>query len=223
MPILGVNAYHGDSSAALFTDGVLQAAVEEERFNRIKHWAGLPSLAIQDCLRHTDPDLIEHIAISRNPGAHLARKLTRALRHPGSWGRVAGRARNILRVRDLRNDLLAAGVTAAQRARLHFVEHHRAHLASAFFASPFNEATVVSVDGFGDFSSVMWGVGQGNHIEVGGCVTFPHSLGQFYTAFTQLLGFPKYGDEYKMMGLSAYGEPRFAQQVRELVRVEGDQ
>ena len=91
MPILGVNAYHGDSSAALFTDGVLQAAVEEERFNRIKHWAGFPSLAIHECLRHTDPDGIEHIAISRNPGAHLARKVARALRHPGSWGRVAGR------------------------------------------------------------------------------------------------------------------------------------
>jgi carbamoyltransferase len=223
MPILGVNAYHGDSSAALFADGVLQAAVEEERFNRIKHWAGLPSLAIQDCLRHTDPDLIEHIAISRNPGAHLARKVARALRHPGSWGRVAGRARNILRVRDLRSDLLAAGVTAAQRARLHFVEHHRAHLASAFFASPFNEAAVVSVDGFGDFSSVMWGVGQGSHIDVQGSTCFPHSLGIFYTAFTQFLGFPKYGDEYKLMGLAAYGEPIYAQKIRDAVRIRGTQ
>src|SRR3954451_14972776 len=146
MPILGINAYHGDSSAALFTDGVLQSAVEEERFNSIKHWAGFPALAIAECLRHTCPETVEHIAISRNPAAHLARKVARALRHPGSWGRVAGRARNILRVRDLRNDLLAAGVTAAQRARLHFVEHHRSHLASAFFASPFNEAAVVSVD-----------------------------------------------------------------------------
>jgi carbamoyltransferase len=221
MPILGVNAYHGDSSAALFVDGVLQAAVEEERFNRIKHWAGFPSLAIHECLRHTDPEGIEHIAISRNPGAHLARKVARALRHPGSWGRVAGRARNILRVRDLRSDFLAAGVTAAQRARLHFVEHHRAHLASAFFPSPFAEAAVISVDGFGDFSSVMWGVGRGVNIDVQGSVCFPHSLGIFYTAFTQFLGFPKYGDEYKLMGLAAYGEPVYARQIRDVVRTRG--
>ncbi len=119
--------------------------------------------------------------------------------------------------------LSAAGIGEPERVRVHFVEHHRAHLASAFFASPFDEAAVVSIDGFGDFSSVMWGVGRGNHIDVRGCVQFPHSLGQFYTAFTQLLGFPKYGDEYKMMGLSAYGQPRFAPQVRDVVRVEGDQ
>jgi carbamoyltransferase len=223
MPILGINAYHGDSSAALFADGALQAAVEEERFNRVKHWAGFPSLAIQECLRHTDPDGIEHVAISRNPGAHIVRKLARALRHPTSWGRVAGRARNILRVRDLRNDLLAAGVTAAQRARLHFVEHHRAHLASAFFASPFGEAAVVSVDGFGDFSSVMWGVGNNSAIDVMGSTTFPHSLGIYYTAFTQYLGFPKYGDEYKLMGLAAYGKPVYAPRIREIVRVRGTQ
>ena len=104
---------------------------------------------------------------------------------------------------------------------MHFVEHHRAHLASAFFASPFEEAAVISIDGFGDFSSVMWGMGKGNQIEVRDSVSFPHSLGIFYTAFTQFLGFPKYGDEYKMMGLSAYGEPRFAEQVRRVVHTEG--
>src|SRR4030095_15377490 len=109
------------------------------------------------------------------------------------------------------------------RVRVHFVEHHRAHLASAFFASPFDEAAVVSIDGFGDFSSVMWGAGRGNRIDVRGSTSFPHSLGLFYTAFTQLLGFPKYGDEYKMMGLSAYGEPRFVPGVRDGVRVEGDE
>jgi carbamoyltransferase len=106
---------------------------------------------------------------------------------------------------------------------VHFVEHHRAHMASAFFASPFDEAAVISIDGFGDFSSVMWGVGRGNHIEMRGGVRFPHSLGLFYTAFTQFLGFPKYGDEYKMMGLSAYGQPVFVEHVRDVVKVEGDQ
>src|SRR5207248_5106488 len=100
---------------------------------------------------------------------------------------------------------------------------HRAHLASAFFASPCEEAAVISIDGFGDFSSVMWGLGKANHIEVRGSVSFPHSLGIFYTAFTQFLGFPKFGDEYKMMGLSAYGEPRHLREVREVVRIADEQ
>src|SRR5262249_11942030 len=107
--------------------------------------------------------------------------------------------------------------------RIHFVEHHRAHLASAFFTSPFETAAVVSIDGFGDYTSVMWGVGHGSRIDVRGSVQFPHSLGLFYTAFTQFLGFPKYGDEYKMMGLSAYGDPRFVQQVNNVIRAQGDQ
>jgi carbamoyltransferase len=96
-------------------------------------------------------------------------------------------------------------------------------LASAFFASPLEEAAVISIDGFGDFSSVMWGVGKANQIEIRGSVSFPHSLGIFYTAFTQFLSFPKFGDEYKMMGLSAYGEPRYAEKVRRVIRTEGDQ
>ncbi|MDP9052977.1 MAG: carbamoyltransferase [Acidobacteriota bacterium] len=119
--------------------------------------------------------------------------------------------------------LRSEGIYPTVSDGFHFVEHHRAHLASAFFASPFEDAAVISIDGFGDFSSVMWGVGKGNRIDVKGSVLFPHSLGIFYTAFTQFLGFPHYGDEYKMMGLSAYGEPRFADKVRQAVRTEGDQ
>jgi carbamoyltransferase len=115
------------------------------------------------------------------------------------------------------------GISPKDPANFHFVEHHRARLASAFFASPFEDAAIVSIDGFGDFSSVMWGLGQGSQIRVQGSVLFPHSLGIFYTAFTQFLGFPKYGDEYKMMGLSAYGEPRFADRVRQVVRTEQGQ
>jgi carbamoyltransferase len=219
--ILGLNAYHGDASAALFCEGQLRTAVEEERLNRIKHWAGLPVLAISECLREIDPDSIEHIAISRDPSAHLARKAAFALLHPEAWRRVLARAENSLRLRGLPLELEKAGVTGARKAKLHFVEHHRAHLASGFFASPFTEATVISVDGFGDFSSIMWGVGRASEIEVMGCVHFPHSLGMFYTAFTQFLGFLKYGDEYKMMGLAAYGEPTFRDQVRDVVRTNG--
>jgi len=218
--ILGLNAFHGDASAAVLRDGQLVAALEEERLNRVKHWAGLPLLAAKACLEGVQPD---HIAISRDPKAHLTDKLVRAMLRPHKWLNLASRATNSVRIGQVGALLAAEGIVSQEARQVHFVEHHRAHLASAFFASPFEEAAVISVDGFGDFSSVMWGVGKGNQIEVRGSVSFPHSLGIFYTAFTQFLGFPKYGDEYKMMGLSAYGEPRFAEQVRGVVRTEGDQ
>ena len=215
--ILGINAFHGDSSAALFDDGQLIAAMEEERLNRVKHWAGFPAGAIRACVEGAGE--IDHVAISRDPRAHFWRKALRGAASPALWGKLASRVRNNVRVARAGDALAALGIGGT----VHLVEHHRAHLASAFFASPFEEAAVVSIDGFGDFSSVMWGVGRGNRIEVRGSVQFPHSLGLFYTAFTQFLGFPNYGDEYKMMGLSAYGEPRFQEKVRELVRTERGQ
>jgi carbamoyltransferase len=220
MIILGLNAFHGDASAALLRDGQLVAALEEERLNRIKHWAGLPLLAAKACLEGAQPD---RIAISRNPKAHLADKLLRVALRPRRWVSLTSRAANSARIAQVGEALAVEGIVSRNTQQVHFVEHHRAHLASAFFASPFEQAAVISIDGFGDFSSVMWGVGKGNQIEVRGSVSFPHSLGIFYTAFTQFLGFPKYGDEYKMMGLSAYGEPRFAEEVRRLVRTEDDQ
>ncbi len=217
MNILGLNAFHGDASAALLSDGQLAAAVEEERFNRIKHWAGFPALAAAECLRGIDAGELAHVAISRDPRAHLWRKLLRVAVRPLDWRRLSSRARNSVKVARLAAELDASGVARGGQARVHHVEHHRAHMASAFFASPFEEAAILSIDGFGDFSSVMWGVGRGNRFDIRGTVHFPHSLGLFYTAFTQFLGFPKYGDEYKMMGLSAYGEPRFQTQVANLV------
>jgi len=221
--ILGLNAYHGDSSAALLIDGNLAMAVEEERYNRIKHWAGLPVQAAAACIAYTGVQRIGHIAISRDPRAHLLSKLVRTASHPSLWRQAAHRASNGITLTQTKSELERAGLPGISKARFHFVEHHRAHMASAFFASPFEEAAVVSVDGFGDFSSVMWGVGRGNRIEVKGGVRFPHSLGLFYTAFTQFLGFPHYGDEFKMMGLSTYGEPRFAAEVRDVIRIDGDQ
>jgi carbamoyltransferase len=220
MKILGLNAYHGDAAAALLRDGQLVAAVEEERLNRIKHWAGLPLLAAKACLQGAQPD---HISVSRHPKAHLTDKLLRVALRPHQWLSLTSRAANSARIAQLGQVLAAEGIVPRATRQVHFVEHHRAHLASAFFASPFEEAAVISIDGFGDFSSVMWGIGNDNQIEVRGSVSFPHSLGIFYTAFTQFLGFPKYGDEYKMMGLSAYGEPRFAEKVRNVVGTANDQ
>ncbi|MGD0362293.1 MAG: carbamoyltransferase C-terminal domain-containing protein [Bryobacteraceae bacterium] len=220
MKILGLNAFHGDASAALLDDGLLVSAIEEERLNRIKHWAGFPNLAAAACLNGSDRNDVEHVAISRNPFAHISRKVLYAAARPASWQRSMSRVANIVQVARLSSERPGTILSELKRARIHKVEHHRAHLASAFFASPFAEAAVVSVDGFGDYTSIQWGIGRGNRIYVQGSVLFPHSLGILYTAFTQFLGFPKYGDEYKMMGLAAYGEPRFAQQVRQIVKTE---
>src|SRR3984885_8119016 len=220
MRILGLNAFHGDASAAVLREGQLVAALEEERLNRIKHWAGLPLLAAKACLEGAQPD---HIAISRNPRAHLRDKLMRTALRPHRWFNLSSRAVNSLRIAQVGESLAAEGIVSQQTRHVHFVEHHRAHLSSAFFPSPFEEAAVISIDGFGDFSSIMWGIGRGNKIDVKGSVLLPHSHGLFYTAFTQFLGFPKYGDEYKMMGLSAYGEPRLAEQVRRVIRTQRDQ
>jgi carbamoyltransferase len=222
--ILGLNAYHGDAAAALIVDGELVAAAEEERFNRVKHWAGFPALAARWCLEDAGitPDQLDHVAIGRDPRANAAAKLRRVLTRPPSLAYAGARARNASRVgrAAVRQELAAAlGVPEGSlRARVHSVEHHRAHVASAFFVSPFARAAVLSVDGFGDFTSTMLASGDGNRFEVTGRVLFPHSLGIFYTALTQWLGFPNYGDEGKVMGLAPYGDAgRFLPAMRRIV------
>src|SRR5438876_2016267 len=131
MTILGVNAFHGDSSAAIFRDGELRKAVEEERYNRTKHWAGLPLLAIENCLAGERPG---HLAISRDPRAHFWGKLVRAATRPQDWSHITSRAANSVRISRVRAELESAGLVNPQ-TKVHFVEHHRAHLASAFFCS----------------------------------------------------------------------------------------
>lgn len=269
--ILGINAYHGDAAAALIKDGVLIAAVEEERFNRIKHCAGFPTQSIQYCLRTAGIriDQVEHVGISRSPGAHLHKKILAGARRlinrqhvavqhqPASaiaaavggrsgsgvafpnedallsnsngngyqkvsTGRLADRLLNAATVFDLKSELARALAVSEKQitARTHRVEHHRAHLASAFFVSPFDRAALLSLDGFGDFVSTMWAVGAGKSIKVLGQVEYPHSLGILYTATTQFIGFPHYGDEGKVMGLAPYGKPRFINEFREIVTTE---
>jgi carbamoyltransferase len=266
MYILGINAYHGDAAAALIKDGRLVAAVEEERFNRVKHCAGFPAEAVRYCLRTAGISLadIEHVGISRDPSAHLHKKIlfaaTRAAkqvgrsnwqaavatideqtqggeaseengangtkrangRGPGIFAQVKDRLNNAAKVRDLKDDLAAAlGVAKKEiSAQFHNVEHHRAHLASSFYVSPFERAALLSIDGFGDFVSTMWARGEGNSIKILDQVEFPHSTGIVYTATTQFLGFPHYGDEGKVMGLAPYGRPRYVEAFRDIIRTE---
>ena len=279
MYILGINAYHGDAAAALIKDGQIVAAVEEERFNRVKHCAGFPAEAVRYCLKTAGIAIedVAHIGVSRDPSAHLHKKILfaagRAAKQGGQWAvgpglgkagkrepgkaevlalddddRVEGsldasngagngngnkrgpgifrqvrdRLANAAKVRDLKDDLAAAlGVpTSSLRAQFHNIEHHRAHLASSFYVSPFERAALLSIDGFGDFISTMWALGEGNSIDVLDQVEYPHSTGIVYTATTQFIGFPHYGDEGKVMGLAPYGKPRYMEEFRDIIRTE---
>ncbi len=218
MHILGINAYHADSSACILRDGILVAAAEEERFRRIKHWAGFPELAIRYCLGEAGIGLaaVDHIAINRDPTANLWRKILFAARQRPDFGFVLDRIRHAGRWSSIGEEFVRR-FDVDVSGRICRVEHHRAHLASSFYVSPFDEAVVVSIDGSGDFSSAAWGVGRGTKINVHGHVLFPHSLGIFYEAMTQHLGFPNYGDEYKVMGLAPYGEPTHVEKLRGIV------
>src|SRR5438445_7033473 len=221
MNILGINAYHGNSSAAIVCDGRLVAACEEERFNRVKYAAGFPAQAIRYCLKEAGLKLeeIDHVAVPRDPYARLGTKLFYALRMP-SFAR--DRAKVLVKFTGVREALAAAFDSDPQaiKARFHRIEHHQAHLASAFFVSPFERAALLSADGLGDFASTMWGTGAGNRMSIDDAVAFPHSLGLFYSAVTQYLGFLKFGDEYKVMGLAAYGRPEQLKAFRDILRFE---
>lgn len=224
MNILGLNAYHGDSSACLIIDGKLVAAAEEERFRRIKHWAGLPTEAVRYCLEAggITLDQMDHIAINRNPSANLLKKALFAFHKRPSLKAITDRLTNAGKVKDVQTILCSEfNVQRSQlKAEIHNIEHHLAHLASSYLISPFDSAAVVSVDGFGDFVSTMWGMGNGSIITVRDQVGFPHSLGLFYLAMTQYLGFPNYGDEYKVMGLAPYGSPTEMEKMRRIVKLK---
>ena len=223
MNILGINAYHGNASAAIVCEGRLVAAVEEERFNRVKYAAGFPAQAIRYCLKEAGLELkdIDHVAVPRNPYARLGTKLFYAMRMR-SFAR--DRIKVLAKFKGIPEALAQAFDTdpAKVAAEFHRVEHHKAHLASAFFVSPFERAALLSADGLGDFASTMWGSGTGNRMKIDGAIAFPHSLGLFYSAVTQYLGFLKFGDEYKVMGLGAYGEPEQLDAIRNIVSAHGD-
>lgn len=222
--ILGINAFHGDSSACVLRDGVLLAAAEEERFRRIKHWAGFPSGAIRYCLAEAGITLgqVDHVAINQDGKANLGKKLAYTLTTRPDLGLVLDRLRNKRERGSVAEHLAVAFPGERFAGQVQQVEHHMAHLSSTFYVSPFDEAVVVSVDGFGDFASAAWGVGRGTRIEVEDRVYFPHSLGIFYQALTQFIGFPHYGDEYKVMGLAPYGEPEFLSEMRKIVLLQPD-
>lgn len=227
MLILGVNAMHADASAALVADGQLLSAVEEERFTREKHASGLPIEAIRWVLEEAGvkPSELDHLAFSKNPHAHRARRALHSLSHARRTKtlpteRLAARGR-FLSIREEVEGAIGGAFNASLAS--HYVEHHPSHIASAFFASGMEEAAVCSVDGLGDFVSMAWGQGRGRSFTIDRRVFFPHSLGFFYTAITQFLGFPHYGDEYKVMGLAPYGQAKYLAEMRRVLRSSGDE
>ncbi|MEC9209436.1 MAG: carbamoyltransferase C-terminal domain-containing protein [Bacteroidota bacterium] len=226
MYILGINAYHGDSSACLLKDGIVVCATEEERIRRIKHWAGFPSEAIKFCLEDEGITIeqVDCITISRNPKTNLYKKILYALRYSMSISAIWDRLKNFKKVSLVKEELanLFQLPLSAIKAKVHNIEHHRSHIASSFFASSFKKSAILSIDGFGDFTSTMTAVGDGNKFKVLKEVSYPHSLGIFYTAVTQFLGFPNYGDEYKVMGLAPYGEPKYLKELEAILEVTDD-
>jgi carbamoyltransferase len=222
MNILGINAYHGDASVALVKDGQLVGAMEEERLNRRKHCAGFPALAAKAVLAAAGvaPSELDHVAVSRDPKANLHKKILFAIQKRPSFTKlVKDRLANVAKVRGVDEALAAAlGVEPrALKAKFHAVEHHKSHISSAFFVSPFEEAACLSIDGFGDFVSTMRGVGRDRKLEILDRIEFPHSAGLFYTAVTQFIGFHRYGEEWKMMGLAPYGKPSYVDKLRQLI------
>jgi carbamoyltransferase len=220
--ILGINAYHADASAVLLHDGRVVVAIEEERLRRVKHWAGFPAEAVRACLDAAGVSgrEIDVVAVGRRPTAHLLRRLAfTALRRPAPRY-LAERLRHVRGVAGIGSPLAEAlRLAAGDLPRIENVEHHPAHLASAFYPSPFEDASVCAIDAAGDFVTSSWGSGGRSGLLVAGRHFFPHSLGILYSALTQFLGFPAYGDEFKVMGLAAYGEPEQLGLLRRMVRL----
>lgn len=219
--IIGLNAFHGDSSACILKDNLLIAAAEEERFRRVKHWAGFPSESIRFCLDFANITLedVDHICINTSPFSNFSKKLVYAIKNRPDPKYLIQRFKNRKERRNLKEALRNSFKQHNFSGKIHFIDHHYSHLSSAHHVSSFDESVCVSVDGFGDFSSGAWGVGHNNTIDIIDSFLFPHSLGIFYQALTQYLGFPHYGDEYKVMGLAPYGKPKYLNQLRKVVQL----
>ena len=221
MLILGLNMFHADASAAIVEDGKILFAVAEERLNRRKHYGGFPALAVKACLDAVGAKVtdVDHVAVGQDSDANLAKKVQYALANPG---RILNFIKMRQRKQAMRNvrSLLAQALDADPKHltfREHRIEHHLAHIASAYYCSPWEKAAGFSYDGSGDFVSTMMARCEGNDIQVLDRVFLPHSLGSFYTMICEFIGYNKYGDEGKVMGLAPYGKDKFAEDLRRIV------
>jgi len=223
MLILGLNMFHADASAAIVQDGEVLFAIAEERLNRVKHYAGFPSLAVKACLDAVGAKItdLDHVAVGQDSDANLAKKVQYALANPAKIMNFIRLRQRKQAARDVRVLLAKAFDVNAEQLRFqeHHLEHHIAHIASAYYCSPWEKAAGFSYDGSGDFVSTMMARCEGNEIEVLDRVFLPHSLGSFYTMICEFIGYKKYGDEGKVMGLAPYGKPTYCKQISEIVRL----
>ena len=221
MLILGLNMFHADASAAIVQDGEVVYAVAEERLNRVKHYAGFPALAVKACLDAVGAKItdVDHVAIGQDSEANLARKVRFALSNPAQILKFIRLRQRKEALRDLRSLLAKALEIDANKTRFqeHHLEHHIAHIASAYYCSPWEKAAGFSYDGSGDFVSTMMARCEGNEIEILDRVYLPHSLGSFYTMICEFIGYKKYGDEGKVMGLAPYGRDTYCEQISKAV------
>lgn len=213
MIILGVNAYHGGAAAAVMKNGLVVCAVAEERFTRRKHEGGLPINAIKWCLKECG-EKIDLIAVSRNPRINIFKKIITLAQNPALFFHGFKRGINATAINSISKALMDP---IGYDVPVINIEHHMAHLAYAFSTSGWDECALLSVDGFGDFVSTAFGKGMKKGIEIKKRVFFPHSLGVFYSAITQFLGFDGYGEEYKVMALAAFGKPRFINEFKKII------
>jgi len=221
MYILGLNAYHGDASACIFKDNIILAAVEEERFTRIKHAAGFPIKSIKFCLdaAHISIDQVDHITVNRNPKQKILKKVLYASTKLFNINFIKNRFNNLKKINSIKNEFEYHFQTKIN-SKIHYIDHHTSHISSSVFFSDMKNSNFISVDGFGDFVSTVTGYYDGKKINKFNEVLFPHSLGLFYTAMTQYLGFMNYGDEYKVMGLAPYGKPKYIDNLKEIVKYD---
>ncbi|MDA7805951.1 carbamoyltransferase [Candidatus Pelagibacter sp.] len=219
--ILGLNIYHGDSSACLMKNGSIVFAIEEERINRIKHWAGFPLESIKACLEHEKISLneLDFIAINTNPFSNILNKIKYGLSNIRNINfylkKIFIKKKKVSFQKILKKEFQLTKIP-----KIKFYDHHHCHLASSHYPSNYKESLLISVDGFGDFTSTCAAIGLNNKIKIKHKILFPHSLGIFYQAFTQLLGFKNYGDEYKVMGLSAYGKNSYKEQIDKIIKIK---
>ena len=211
--ILGLNCNHADSSACIIRDGKLLIAVEEERINRIKHWAGLPINSIKECLKNSNINLneITDISINTNPLSNLNSKIFFFLKDYLFGNKKYEIFHRLKKKINLKKDinLNFQPNNLNDKVKVHYIDHHLSHIASAYYPSGFEDAVGLSIDGFGDFASICVAKCSNGKIKFLKKYLFPHSLGVFYESFTQLIGFKNYGDEYKMMGLSSFGKAEY--------------
>ena len=219
--ILGINAYHADASACILIDGKLIVAIEEERINRKKHFSGYPDESIKECLKIAGIDDIEitDVAFNTKPSSNLIPKLNFFLKNILS---TKNYLKDKIKKKTFIKQHLIKNFRLNKHVKFHYIEHHLAHIASAFYPSGFKDAVGLSIDGSGDFTTLAIAECNQDQIKINNKVYFPDSLGIFYHGMTQFLGYENYGDEYKIMGLAAYGQPRYFDKIKDNLFFENE-